>query len=86
MVFSAIGLPQQETTEGDCVTPVGSNHLCRVTSTTRVIAIDLPNTQVASALPWGDYRTSVDAIEDSTGLDNLSPARQRAGGGGRGGG
>jgi len=37
-----------------------------------VIAVDIPNTQAASALPWGDYRTSVDAIESSTGLDLLS--------------
>ena len=26
----------------------------------------MPNTQSASALEWYDYRTSVDAIEDST--------------------
>lgn len=37
-----------------------------------MIAIDLPNTQAASALPWGDYRTSVDALESGTGLDFLS--------------
>lgn len=29
----------------------------------------IPNTQAASALPWGQYRTSVDAIEASTGLN-----------------
>ena len=32
----------------------------------------IPNTQAASALPWGDYRTSVDAIEAATGLDLLN--------------
>jgi endonuclease G len=37
-----------------------------------MIAVDLPNTQAASALPWGDYRTSVDAIEAATGLDLLN--------------
>ena len=52
--------------------PVGSDDLSRVSASTRVIAVDIPNTQAASALPWGDYRTSVDAIESSTGLDFLS--------------
>jgi endonuclease G len=41
----------------------------RITSDTRVIAVDIPNTQAASALPWGQYRTSVDAIEAATGLN-----------------
>jgi len=31
--------------------------------------VDIPNTQAASALPWGQYRTSVDAIEASAGLN-----------------
>ncbi|MBL7983181.1 MAG: DNA/RNA non-specific endonuclease [Flavobacteriales bacterium] len=44
----------------------------RITSDTRVIAVDIPNTQAASALPWGQYRTSVDAIEASTGLNLFS--------------
>jgi len=34
-----------------------------------VIAVDIPNTQAASALPWGNYRVSVSAIEASTGLN-----------------
>lgn len=54
------------------VLPAGNDDLTRVSATTRVIAVDMPNTQAASALPWGSYRTSVDAIEDSTGLDFLS--------------
>ena len=37
-----------------------------------MIAVDLPNTQAASALPWGEYRTSMDAIEASTGLTLFS--------------
>ena len=41
----------------------------RITPDTRLIAVDMPNTQAASAFPWGSYRTSVDAIEASTGLD-----------------
>lgn len=54
------------------VLPVGSNDLARVGSGTRVITVDIPNTQAASASPWGDYRTTVDAVEASTGLDLLS--------------
>ncbi len=51
------------------VLPIGSNDLSRVSSTTRIIAIDVPNTQTASSQPWHVYRTSVDAIETQTGLD-----------------
>ncbi|MFN5318980.1 MAG: DNA/RNA non-specific endonuclease [Bacteroidia bacterium] len=51
------------------VLPIGSNDLSRVSSTTRIIAIDVPNTQTASSQPWHAYRTSVDAIEAQTGLD-----------------
>lgn len=51
------------------VMPIGSNDLSRVSSATRVIAIDVPNTQTASSQPWHAYRTSVDAIEAQTGLD-----------------
>lgn len=49
----------------------GADDLHRVGTTTRVIAVDMPNTQAASALPWGSYRTTVDAVEDSTGFDFL---------------
>lgn len=45
--------------------------LARITPDTRVIAVDIPNTQAASALPWGSYRISVDAIESATGLNLL---------------
>lgn len=54
------------------VLPLGENDLTRINSNTRVIAVDMPNTQSANALEWYDYRTSVDAIEDSTGLDVLN--------------
>jgi len=40
-------------------------------ATTRIIAVDMPNTQYANAQPWYDYRTSVDPIEAVTGLDLL---------------
>lgn len=34
----------------------------RFTPDTRVIAVDIPKTHAANALPWGSYRTSVDAM------------------------
>ena len=54
------------------VLPVGSNDVSRVSSSTRIIAIDTPNTQTVTNQTWGFYRTSVDAIEAATGLDLLS--------------
>lgn len=62
------------------VLPIGSNDLSRVSSSTRVIAIDVPNTQTASSQPWSAYRTSIDAIEAQTGLDlfNLVPLEIQA--------
>ncbi|MGI4872853.1 MAG: DNA/RNA non-specific endonuclease [Janthinobacterium lividum] len=53
------------------VLPVGSNDATRVTTSTRVIAIDTPNNNSVTS-SWGTYRTSVDAIEAATGLDLLS--------------
>jgi endonuclease G len=53
------------------VLPVGSNDLSRVTSSTRVIAINTPNDNSLNAA-WSGYRTSVDAIEAAAGLDLLS--------------
>lgn len=54
------------------VLPVGTDDVNRVTSATRIIAIDTPNTQAVTNQTWGFYRTSVDAIEAATGLDLLS--------------
>ncbi|MBZ0205930.1 MAG: DNA/RNA non-specific endonuclease [Flavobacteriales bacterium] len=51
------------------ILPVGEDDLQRITSDTRIIALDMPNTQQANAQPWYDYRTSVDEIEAVTGLD-----------------
>ncbi|RZK21190.1 MAG: DNA/RNA non-specific endonuclease [Hymenobacter sp.] len=53
------------------VLPVGSNDVGRITSSTRVIALNAPNNNSLSAA-WGGYRTTVDAIEAATGLDLLS--------------
>ena len=54
------------------VLPIGSNDATRVSGSTRLIAIDVPNNQTVSAQPWKNYRTSVDQIEALTGLDFFS--------------
>jgi endonuclease G len=54
------------------VLPVGNNDLSRISTSTRVIAVDTPNNQSARDQPWSFYRTSVDAIEAATGLDLLA--------------
>jgi endonuclease G len=45
------------------VLPNGDNDAARVSTTTRVIAVDMPNTQGIRTNNWGNYRVSVDAIE-----------------------
>ena len=54
------------------VLPNGNNDINRVSSATRVIAVDMPNVQTVNSQTWGYYRTSVDAIEAATGYDFLS--------------
>jgi endonuclease G len=53
------------------VLPNGTGDAARVTSSTRVIAVDTPNDNSVSP-NWSTYRTSVDAIEQATGYDLLS--------------
>ncbi len=53
------------------VLPNGTGDAARVTSSTRVIAVDTPNDNGVSP-NWGSYRTSVDALEAATGYDLLS--------------
>jgi endonuclease G len=53
------------------VLPEGSSDAGRVTTGTRVIAINTPNNQTLAST-WGSYRTSVDAIESATGYNILS--------------
>jgi endonuclease G len=53
------------------ILPKGSQGAASVTTTTRVIAVDTPNSDTVSS-SWGMYRTSVDAIEATTGYDLLS--------------
>ncbi|NDK56365.1 DNA/RNA non-specific endonuclease [Pontibacter fetidus] len=53
------------------VLPNGTGDAARVTTSTRVIAIDTPNsTSISSS--WGTYRTTVDAIEAKMGYNLLS--------------
>jgi len=53
------------------VLPQGTDDVNRVTTITRVIAVNTPNTNNVSSA-WGTYRTSVDEIEAATGYDILS--------------
>ncbi len=54
------------------VLPVGINDVTRITNTTRVIAVIMPNTQTVNTHSWDYYATSVDSIESLTGYDFLS--------------
>jgi len=53
----------------------GNNDLTRVTTTTRVIAVDTPNDNSVSA-DWTKYITTVHAIEQATGYNLLSALPQ----------
>lgn len=54
------------------VLPTGSTDAARVSTNTRIIAVTIPNTQLAADKPWQAYLTSVDALEKLTGYDFLS--------------
>ena len=53
------------------VIPQGTGDIARVTTATRVIAVNTPNINSINSA-WGGYRTSVDAIEAATSYDLLS--------------
>jgi endonuclease G len=53
------------------VLPEGSSDASRVSTSTRIIAVDMPNSNSIST-SWGSYRTTVDAIESATGYNILS--------------
>lgn len=53
------------------VIPQGDGDLSRISSSTRVIAVNIPNLNTVSS-SWGIYRTSVDAIEAATGYNIMS--------------
>lgn len=50
----------------------GSDDVNRVTTSTRVIAVIMPNIQGIRTNSWRQYRTTVDEIETITGYDFLS--------------
>ena len=61
------------------ILPDGTNDISRVTTSTRTIAVLMPNTQTVNSLPWGNYRVSIDSVESVTGynfLSNISTATQ----------
>lgn len=51
--------------------PQGTNDISRVTTSSRIIAINTPNVNSLNT-NWGFYRTSVDAIEAATGYNLFS--------------
>lgn len=56
------------------VLPEGSNDLGRVSTSTRVIAVDMTNdnNQISRTADWKTFRVSIDAVEAATGYDFLS--------------
>jgi endonuclease G len=60
------------------VLPVGDNDASRVTESTRVIGIWMPNVQGIRSTPWEDFRVSVDSIEAQTGFNFLSEVAEPA--------
>lgn len=54
------------------VLPQGSNDVARVSTSTRVIAVNMPNTQTVNSQPWGNYRVSVASLQNTLGYNFLS--------------
>ena len=56
------------------VLDTGENDLNRVTTTTRLIGVDMPNNndQINRTDDWKSYRICVDSIEARTGFDFFS--------------
>lgn len=54
------------------VLPPGSSDAARVNTNTRVIAVNMPNSQGIRSISWKNYRVSVDSIESATGYNLLS--------------
>jgi endonuclease G len=54
------------------VIPSGTNDVARVTTSTRTIAVVMPNTQGIRTADWKTYRVSVDQVETLTGYDFFS--------------
>jgi len=54
------------------VLTAGTNDLARINTATRVIAVDMPNSQGIRYNDWRQYRVSVDQVEIYTGYNFLS--------------
>lgn len=54
------------------VLPVGTNDVSRITTSTRVIAVNMPNSQTVNTKSWTAYRVSVRSLEQLTGYNFLS--------------
>lgn len=52
--------------------PVGRNDLRRINADTRVIAVDMDNTETTKS-GWRNHRVTVDELEERTGYDFLAP-------------
>jgi len=60
------------------ILPVGPDDANRISADTRVIAVLMPNRQDVSGKEWGDYRVSVDKLEEITGYNFLRNVPQAA--------
>jgi endonuclease G len=58
------------------VLPEGTNDLSRINTSTRTIAVIMPNTQDVNQKPWTDYRVSIREVEQLTGYNFLSNVPQ----------
>ncbi len=54
------------------VVPTSASTTFELSTNTRIIAVNIPNTQSAADKPWRAYVTSIDALERLTGYDFLS--------------
>jgi endonuclease G len=54
------------------VLPKGDGDLSRVTTSVRIICIQIPNTNISILPDWKSYRVSVDEVENATGYDLFS--------------
>lgn len=50
----------------------GENDLNRISASTRVIAVKMPNIETVNSQPWEYYRVSVDELDAHSGYDFLS--------------
>ncbi|MBB6498707.1 DNA/RNA non-specific endonuclease [Pedobacter cryoconitis] len=58
------------------VLPNGNNDLSRISTSTRVIAVDTPNDQTTVSTDWKQYLTTVKSIEAASGVNLMSNVSQ----------